>query len=108
MTIIRIEFVVFAAGFALLLACAPVARREQATESLQLELELAGKPQGAAAFPDPVTVQEDTEQAIRRIQAQRRIDALIRETIERSRRRPDLNYDVFSGIQSRNLAHARR
>ncbi|MBI4610865.1 MAG: hypothetical protein HY726_17885 [Candidatus Rokubacteria bacterium] len=97
-----------AAVLALLVAALVVARAEEPSASLELEL----KPPATAAriLPLPATeaVRADTAQAISEIEAQERLDALVRETIRSPRRRPDLDYDVFSGIQSRGISNALR
>lgn len=59
-------------------------------------------------LPDLMIAEEDAEQAVIEIEAREPGDELIRETIPSPPRRPDLNYDVVSGIQSRHLSAALR
>jgi hypothetical protein len=65
---------------------------------------------GLAAWvaPDLKALERDAAQAIREMEAWERTEALIRETLRGPLRRPDLAYEVWSGIQSRNLGPALR
>lgn len=85
------------------------ARGEEPSPQLKLELRLARKPPVAPQLvPDPRVAEEDTEHAIAEIQARERTEALVRETLRAPSRRPDLQYDVWSGIQARNISDALR
>jgi len=53
--------------------------------------------------PDPQAVTEDIARATEAMTAQQRFDRAVRDSLSPFRRRPDLDYDVSSGIQSRNL-----
>lgn len=108
MGIIRIALVSLSAASALLLADMSAARGEDSTGPLQLELELVRESPGVSVPLDPETVRNDTETAISQIEAQKRVEVLIRDTFGSPGRRPDLTYDVFSGIQSRNLTNVLR
>lgn len=104
----RIVALMPVAVFALLLAAPAVVLGEEPSASLQLELKPPRTRPLGLSSPRPEIVQADTARAISEIKARERLDEVIRETIQGPRRRPDLNYDVFSGIQSRNLSNALR
>lgn len=81
---------------------------EEPFPQLKLELKLARKPHVVHPVPDPRDIERATEQAIVEIQARERTEELIRETLRAPSRRPDLSYDVWSGIQARNVNNALR
>lgn len=108
MGIKRIAFLMPSAAFALLLVWAPAAPGEEPRASLEIELKLLSKPPLVLLLPSPEIVQTDTARAISEIRARERLDELIQEMIQGPRRRPDLHYDVWSGIQSRNISNALR
>jgi hypothetical protein len=87
----------------------PLAWGEQPSPELRLELKLARKPRGVEQpAPDPRIAEEDTEKALAEIQVRERTEELVRETLRLPSRRPDLSYDVWSGIQARNTTPALR
>lgn len=97
---------------ALLLGLAPVpAALAQQASPPRTDLEQQIQRKRHVVRP-PVVVDEvarDAARAEREAQAERRREELVREVVEGPRaRRPDLRYDVTSGIQARNLQNARR
>jgi hypothetical protein len=89
-------------------AVAPVVEAEERPGALQLE---QGHSRPAAA-PRQETEQkraaEDAERAMDALRAREGDDALIRSELLSPGGRPDLGYDVRSGIQSRSLRDALR
>ncbi len=81
---------------------------QQPSEPLQLELKVARKPRVVHPLPDPRIVEKDTREVVTEIEARERRDEVIRELMERRLRRPDLDRDVISGIQARNLTDVLR
>ena len=81
---------------------------EEPSPQLKLELTLARKPPVIHPRPDPKTAEQDAEQAIAEVETRKRDERLMRETAPAAPRRPDLHYDVLSGIQSRGLQDALR
>ncbi len=77
-------------------------------EDPRLDLHLARKPAVVHPVPAPKVAEEDAEQAIAEIKAREQHGELIRELTQSRPRRPDLDPDVISGIQSRNLSDALR
>lgn len=73
-----------------------------------LELTLTRRPTVVQPAPDPRAVEQDTEAALAQIRARERSEALVREALGAPSRRPDLSYDVWSGIQARNVRDALR
>jgi hypothetical protein len=53
--------------------------------------------------PDPQVVDQDVQRATEALAAEPRFDEVVRESRNPIGRRPNLDYDVKSGIQSRNL-----
>ncbi|MGH7393381.1 MAG: hypothetical protein ACREM3_28590 [Candidatus Rokuibacteriota bacterium] len=53
--------------------------------------------------PDPVAVAQDVDRATEALAARRRFDDVVRESRSPIGRRPNLDYDVTSGIQSRSI-----
>ena len=104
----KIARVMLPAALALLQVPAPAVRAEQPAGSLQLHLALSRRLPAAQSAPDPQVAAREVEQAIAEIQARERRDELIREFMQGRLRRPDLDRDVISGIQSRNLTDALR
>ncbi len=104
----KIAWVMLPAALALLQVPAPAVRAEQPAGSLQLHLALSRRLPAAQPVPDPQVAAKEVEQAIAEIQARERRDELIRELMQNRLRRPDLDRDVWSGIQSRNLTDALR
>ncbi len=80
---------------------------EEPSAPLRLELTLSRRPTVVHPAPDPRIVGKDADEAIAEIKAREQGEELIRETLRPSRR-PDLSYDVWSGIQSRNINDALR
>ncbi len=85
----------------------PAGAQERSGE-LRLELKLARKPAVVQPAPDPKIAEQDTEQAIAEVRARERSEGLVREMLRAPSRRPDLHYDVWSGIQARNVRDALR
>ncbi len=56
--------------------------------------------------PDPQALTQDVDQATAALAAGRRFDQVVRETRSPIGRRPNLDYDVTSGIQSQNIRAA--
>jgi hypothetical protein len=104
----RTAFLMLPAVTTFLLAGTPVWQTEKPSQSLQLELKLSRRPPAVRPLPDPKVVDRDAEQAIADIHTRQRSEELVRETLQAPFRRPDLSYDVWSGIQSRNLGPALR
>lgn len=80
---------------------------EDPSTPLQLHLTLSRRPAFVHPTPDPKIAEKDADEAIAEIKARERGEELSRETLRPSRR-PDLSYDVWSGIQSRNINDALR
>jgi hypothetical protein len=104
----KIARVMLPAALALLQVPAPAVRAEQPAGSLLLHLTLSRRPPAAQPVPDPKIAEKDAEQAMAEIQARERRDELIRELTQGRFLRPDLDRDLISGIQSRNLTDALR
>lgn len=86
-----------------------VARSEEPTSALRLELTLSPQPRVAPQqAPDPKIANQDVEKAMVQIRARERSEELARETLRAPSRPPHLRYDVGSGIQSRNINDALR
>ena len=81
---------------------------EEPSPQLQLELKVTRKRPEVPVAPDPKVAEQDAEEAVAKLQARERTNELIRETLRAPSRRPDLSYDVWSGIQSRNVRDALR
>lgn len=58
--------------------------------------------------PDPERAEKDAERAIAELESRARSEALIQETLRPPFRRPHLTYDVWSGIQARNIDNVLR
>lgn len=108
MGITRIAGLMLAVGLALDLESAPNVHGEEKSVTIRLELRSSRQPGEAFLKPAPETVREDAARAISEIEAQTRVEKLIREVTPSPHLRPDLNYDVVSGIQSRHLTNILR
>lgn len=84
------------------------AAAQEVSSQLRLELQVARRRPEVPVAPDPKTIERDAEAAVAELQAIRRREALIREALRTPARRPDLSYDVWSGIQARNINEALR
>ena len=84
------------------------ASAQQASPQLKLELQVARKRPEVPVAPDPKVAEQAAERAVAEIQARERSEELIRETFRAPSRRPDLHYDVWSGIQARSVSDALR
>ena len=104
----KIARVMLPAALVLLQVLAPAVWAEQPAGSLLLHLTLSRRLPAAQSVPDPQVAAREVEQAIAEIQARERREELIRELTQGRFRRPDLDRDVISGIQSRNLTDALR
>ncbi|MFQ5830143.1 MAG: hypothetical protein ACE5JD_13455 [Candidatus Methylomirabilia bacterium] len=87
----------------LVLGTAPAVHGDEKPATIRLELTSLGRPAQALAKPRPDTIREDAARVISEIETRQRVEKLIGETIPGPQRRPDLNYDLFSAIQSRHL-----
>ncbi len=81
---------------------------EEPSTPLQLHLTLSRRPLDVQPAPDAKIVEKDADEAIAEIQARERREELIREVTQGRFRRPDLDRDVWGGIQSRNVNDALR
>ncbi len=82
---------------------------QESSPAVRMDLTLSRRPPlPPQPPPDPKVVEKDAEEAIAAIKARERSEEVIRETLRAPSRRPDLNYDVWSGIQSRNVNDALR
>lgn len=104
----RFAWALFAVLFALLQVPAPEAGAQEPSGPHPLHLTLTRRPPVLHPAPDPKTAEKDADQAMTEIQARARRDELIRKLTEGGSRRPDLDRDVMSGIQSRAVTDALR
>ena len=104
----RILCGILPAVLVLLQVQAPPVRAQQPAASVEVHLKLSRKLPAAQPLPDPRIAEEDAERAVAEMQGRERRDELIRELTQSRPRRPDLDPDVISGIQSRNLSDALR
>jgi len=89
----------------------PLAAAAQSTSPGTTDIELQRKQRRAVVLPKPSPdqVRTDADSAVSDFTAKRSPDRVVRETSPvRPSARPDLNYDVQSGIQSRRLNDLRR
>ena len=84
------------------------ASAQEASPQLKLELRVARKRPEVPVAPDPKVAEQEAEKAIAEIQARERGEELAGEILRAPSRRPDLSYDVWSGIQARNVTDALR
>ena len=96
------------AALALLCAWAPPLHAEQPSATDQLHLRLSRRPPAAHPSPDPRIAQMDAQQAMAGVEARERERKAMREAVPTPLQRPDLSYDVVSGIQARRLSDALR
>ena len=90
-------------------ATAGAQERSPGQSSSPLELRRSGETSGQPiVHPEPPRDQmaAEAERAAAEYERARRDDALLREPIAARARRPDLGYDVTSGIQQRNIQRA--
>lgn len=83
------------------LPLAAIAQDASVPRESRLQMEVKRKRAVVHPTPSPEAVAQDVETAL----AAERTDAIIREVMRRESRRPDLDYDVTSAIQARNLRH---
>ena len=95
-------------AFCWLVAGGPRDLAQEPSPELKLELRLVRKPPVVHPAPDPATAEEHVGAAIAEIEARERDERLMREVKPGPLRRPDLSYDVWSGIQARNINNALR
>jgi len=81
---------------------APAQGRQEAGT---LGMEQRHKAQVVRPLPTPATVEQDAEQAIEELQAERRRDEIIRKTLP-GFKPPYADSDVRGGIQSQNIIRA--
>ena len=81
----------------------------QAASPPETQLQMERRQRRAIVRPGPPAeaVERDTEAAMAEIEQRQRQDETVHELRRPSTRRPDLDYDVKSGIQSRRLNEAR-
>lgn len=106
MTDKRVIFLMLSAALILMGALGAPAAAEEPQGALELQLKPSSKRPSALVLPAADIVQTDTERAIREIKARERLDRLVQEAVQGPRWRPDLTYDVVSGIQARNINSA--
>jgi hypothetical protein len=99
-------------GLALLagaLAAAPAAAQGPPPPDVQgtdLQTETKARRIIVLPKPRPETFADDAERAAAEVRSRARPEHALREETTRPSRRPDLDYDVRSGIQGRNLRNA--
>ena len=82
---------------------------QESSPAVRMDLTLSRRPPALPQqSPDPKVVEKDAGEAVAAIKARERSEEVIREMLRAPSRRPDLNYDVWSGIQSRNINDAVR
>ena len=86
----------------------PAVRAEQPASPAELELRHARRLTVVHPGISTETAATDAEQAIAQIEARARQDTLVRGSLPGFPRRPDLGYDVVSGIQQRTTGNAIR
>jgi hypothetical protein len=84
-------------------ALLPTVGSAQGARGVEMEQQLRQRRYVVQPKPDPQVVTEDIARATEAITAQQRFDRAVSDFLSPFRRRPDLDYDVSSGIQSRNL-----
>jgi hypothetical protein len=75
-------------------------------EDAQLQMEMKRRRTIVHPLPSRQTVEQDVERS--EVVRAERLERIIREVTRPVPRRPDLDYDVTSGIQARNLRELRR
>lgn len=105
MTVTR---VVVAALSALVVLPATASAADPPTPRTGLELRVTRQRSVVRPRVAPETAVRDAEQVSEEIAAEARQERLLRELTRPLRRRPDLDYDVRSAIQGRNLRDALR
>lgn len=73
-----------------------------------LQIEVKRKRHIVRPLPSPAMTAEDADRAATQIQERWRDEQRLRQQPLPPQRRPDLDYDVVSGIQARNLGKALR
>lgn len=73
----------------------------------QKDLKLSTSKPSLPPLPEPPVIAKDADQVAAEIEQRERDEKLIREEILEPHRRPDMEYDVVNGIQSRNANKAR-
>ena len=100
-----------ALGLAFLVAALPLAAAAQSSSPSTSDLELQRKQRRSVVLPtpNPDQVRADADRAVSDYAATRGPDRVVRETAPvRPSARPDLDYDVKSGIQGQRLNDALR
>lgn len=100
-----------ALGLAFLAAALPLAAAAQSSSPSTGDLELQRKQRRSVVLPKPSPdqVRADADRAVSDYAATRAPGRIVRETLPtRPSARPDLDYDVKSGIQSQRLNDALR
>jgi hypothetical protein len=99
----------FALGIALLLAGLPLAAAAQSSSPSTSDLEMQTKQRRSIVLPKPTPeqIRQDADVAVSEYAATRDPSTVVRDTSPvRPSARPDLDYDVRSGIQSQRLNDA--
>jgi hypothetical protein len=81
---------------------------EEPSPTLQLDLRLSRRPPLVHPPPGPGIAETDAQQAMADVEVWERDAKAMREAVPRLPHRPDLSYDVVSGIQARGLSNALR
>jgi hypothetical protein len=98
-----------AAGIAMLIAGLPLAAAAQSSAPGTSDLEIQSKQRRSIVLPKPTPeqIRTDADAAVNEYAATRNPGKVVRETSPvRPSARPDLDYDVKSGIQSQRLNDA--
>lgn len=92
----------------LVLPAAAGAQNASSPSSTELQVEVKRKRHLVRPVPSPAVVAEDVERARGQLEERVRDERLLRQQSVPASRRPDLDYDVVSGIQGRTLQKALR
>ena len=95
-----VSLLITSAG-ALLAAVAPA--QNAVSQDTDIEQQMKRRRFVVQPKPDPQMITQDIDRVTELLAAQQRFDRAVRDSVSPLHRRPDLDYDVRSGIQSRNL-----
>ncbi len=105
----RMTWVLLLVAFAWVQAADRPAWAQESSPAVRMDLTLSRRPPvPPQPLPDPMVVEKDALEAIAAIKARERSEELVRELMQSRLRRPDLDRDVWSGIESRNVNNALR
>src|SRR5262245_27653916 len=93
--------VLTAASLGLLAGAVPA--QDVTTQGTDMEQQMKRRRFMVQPKPDPQAVTQDVDRATEALRAEGRFDQTVRESRSPLSRRPNLDYDVTSGIQSRNV-----